>query len=347
MINFEPEILNKLPILEVASRLGIVVNKKTTKCFIHEEKSPSLKFNTSKNYWKCFGCNAGGSVIDLVSNYYNWSFSEACLWLANEFGIIPRSSFKPLKKAPIIRNSSKKGKNINNKDPELYSWIINNLKLTGEGKEFLCTQRKLPEKLVEEKKIRYILNAKELFRKLVDSWGVERLLKSGVAREYINRNGEFFYGLIWWDKTILFPFFNFENQIDYIQGRSLSPTSKIRYINLYDVNTEIYNTSIFNQLQFGDKVIITEGVTDCLSSLAMGYNAVGIIGASGFKKEYSFLFKEYVPIIMPDNDSAGLLFYKKVKENLADVGKEVIKIEIDKKYKDISECYINQSDMNE
>ena len=35
-------------------------------CPFHDEETPSLKIDEEKNLWHCFGCNAGGSVIDWV-----------------------------------------------------------------------------------------------------------------------------------------------------------------------------------------------------------------------------------------------------------------------------------------
>lgn len=35
-------------------------------CPVHGEKTPSCHVNTAKQLWHCFGCDAGGSVLDLV-----------------------------------------------------------------------------------------------------------------------------------------------------------------------------------------------------------------------------------------------------------------------------------------
>ena len=80
--------LNELPILSVASKLGINVNKKMALCFIHDDYHPSLHFNTGKNTWKCYVCNKGGGVINLVMEKLEIGFVDACKWLADEFTII-------------------------------------------------------------------------------------------------------------------------------------------------------------------------------------------------------------------------------------------------------------------
>jgi len=80
-----------IPILKVADRLQIKYTEKGTwrftSCFLHEEKTPSLGIKPSQNRWKCFGCGAGGSQIDLVMRHEKKSFLEACEWLIGQFGI--------------------------------------------------------------------------------------------------------------------------------------------------------------------------------------------------------------------------------------------------------------------
>ena len=41
-----------------ADRLGL--------CPFHEDREPSLVVTPAKNLWHCFGCGAGGGVIDWV-----------------------------------------------------------------------------------------------------------------------------------------------------------------------------------------------------------------------------------------------------------------------------------------
>ena len=48
----------------------------------------SLKvYDGSKTGWHCFGCGAGGSVIDFVMRLFGLSFAQACLKLNCDFGL--------------------------------------------------------------------------------------------------------------------------------------------------------------------------------------------------------------------------------------------------------------------
>lgn len=48
----------------------------------------SLKvYDGNKTGWHCFGCGAGGSVIDFVMRLFGLSFAQACLKLNCDFGL--------------------------------------------------------------------------------------------------------------------------------------------------------------------------------------------------------------------------------------------------------------------
>ena len=72
---------NETSILRLVESAGIKLTK-TGKdfsglCPFHEESTPSLKISPDKNVWHCFGCNAGGSVIDWVMKTNGVSFRHA------------------------------------------------------------------------------------------------------------------------------------------------------------------------------------------------------------------------------------------------------------------------------
>ncbi len=85
--------LEATPIEGVAERLGLQVNRHKCLCPFHEDSRPSLTFNTYKNRYRCYVCDAHGGVIDLVRNVKGVGFREACEWLEGGGmlgGIVPR-----------------------------------------------------------------------------------------------------------------------------------------------------------------------------------------------------------------------------------------------------------------
>ena len=58
-------------------------------CPFHAEKTPSFMVNPSRRIYHCFGCNAGGSVVDFVMAFERLEFPEAVRVLAERLGIDP------------------------------------------------------------------------------------------------------------------------------------------------------------------------------------------------------------------------------------------------------------------
>lgn len=88
--NFIQELLNRVDIVDVVSK--VVPLKKTGKnlmgcCPFHHEKTPSFSVNPQKQFFKCFGCGAAGTVIRFVMNYDGLTFPEAVRKLAESVGM--------------------------------------------------------------------------------------------------------------------------------------------------------------------------------------------------------------------------------------------------------------------
>ncbi|MBU1801683.1 MAG: DNA primase, partial [Actinobacteria bacterium] len=59
-------------------------------CPFHDEKSPSFNVNPSRNFYHCFGCQAGGDVISFLMQIDGLSFTEAIERLADKAGVVLR-----------------------------------------------------------------------------------------------------------------------------------------------------------------------------------------------------------------------------------------------------------------
>ena len=337
---FDLDRLSKLPILEVAEKLGLQLNKNKCHCFLHEEKTPSFSINPRKNMWKCFGCDKGGGVIKLVEKYYGYDFTEACKWLSSAFGIWDYRVRQPVRQVKI---STIKYTSNNTPDTEIYQWFFDNLFVTDKVKQFI-DHRRYPIDIIEKYNLKGLDNCNEFFKKCTQKWGKERLLKCGLAKEVANEEtGEISIKFNWWTNMLFIPYYNAEEKIIFMQGRKLNPIqeNKFKYVNLYGVETYIFNSQILKTIPQNNDLIITEGVTDCISCGLMGHNAVGIPGAGGFKNEYVQLLKDFNIIVIPDNDNnkTGEKLANRIKEAFRAIGKNVRIFPLDPKYKDITEYY--------
>ncbi|MBC8951174.1 DNA primase catalytic core [Xenorhabdus ehlersii] len=71
-----------VPLVAVLEQQGRQVIKRgkdrLVLCPFHQEKTPSMVITPSKNLYHCFGCDAGGSVLDWVMKTENLSLRHAC-----------------------------------------------------------------------------------------------------------------------------------------------------------------------------------------------------------------------------------------------------------------------------
>jgi DNA primase len=69
-------------------------------CPFHQEKTPSFNVNADKNFFKCFGCGAGGDAVKFVELYQKVSFPEAVRYLAQRAGMeVPETQGGPDERA--------------------------------------------------------------------------------------------------------------------------------------------------------------------------------------------------------------------------------------------------------
>lgn len=83
------EKLKSIPIRSVLDRLNVKRSGSNYHCIspAHQDDTASMSVKDNENYFHCFGCNIGGSVIDLYMNFYGISFIEASRRLANDYNI--------------------------------------------------------------------------------------------------------------------------------------------------------------------------------------------------------------------------------------------------------------------
>ena len=90
MVNYRSErIKAALDIDRVVSFYGYEPNRQGfVSCPFHSEKTASCKIYPKSNSFYCFGCGAGGDVIDFVRLLYGLDFRQACVRLEADFGLV-------------------------------------------------------------------------------------------------------------------------------------------------------------------------------------------------------------------------------------------------------------------
>lgn len=327
---YDLDSIRKIPVLEVAKRLGIkILGGNKAYCFGgHDKLTPSLSFSASKNIWKCFGCERKGNVIGLVEQYNKCDFLSAVDWLSNNFNLRitntdKRKTFMKARREPQVCNSLvyKKTKTTilsemrYEPDPEIYNWLLKNINpiKNSIGQEYLKNHG-ISDKTVEIFGIREIIDPQKTFNEMKRIWGAERIFHCGL----INRKNNFPDSFIWKSYTLIFPFF-INSSVFYLQGRQFRREPK--FLNPTGISKQIYNVNRIDTLSPGSVIHICEGIPDTLAMEEYGFPAVGILGASSFKKEWVDLFINLDVVLMPDGDKGGQTFFKIITKEFNERGK--------------------------
>lgn len=297
--------LNELPIEEVAERLGLEVRRHKALCFKHEDHNPSITFSVPKNIYRCWVCGVGGGPINLVQDKEGWSYQDACIWLGQKFNVWwpeRKSNRYILKRTPLTKVYLTKHKDESVVfDNEVYNWLINNTPLLEPAKTFLFKERCLNEEVVLKLRIGSVVNSLDMVETIVKKFGEEVCLRTGLIRR--NNYGMYFY---FCTPCLLFPYYDQDGSLIGIQSRYLGTNENApRFQFMSSQKTRLYNMPILNELKRGDKLYISEGITDCLALLSEGVRAVAIPSATILPTEDLILLKNYDLHMYPDRDEAG------------------------------------------
>lgn len=330
----------EIPILRLAGDLGLSVRRRSALCFMHEDKHPSLTFTPSKNTWKCYVCNKGGDQITLVMEKLGLPYIDACKWIADKYGIIiPEddgyrkrvSTKKAVQQKPARATVSKLA------DTEMLTWIVNHAGLSDIAKKFLFETRKYKPEVVEQLRIGSISDASRLVQALINTFGQERALASGIVRK--NSRGLY---LFYCTPCLIFPYTDKDGNVVNLQSRYLGDNKKTpRFQFLSGVDTGIFNMQVLNNTSRTEKLFISEGVTDCIALLSAGQKAVAIPSATLLKQEDVRYLASKNLFMYPDSDEPGNKLFDELSKSLRDNYSYLTRMTLPDGFKDYSEYYLS------
>ena len=307
MHRFDIQKLRALPIEGVAQRLGLQVSRHKSLCPFHEDRHPSLHYNTAKNTYKCFVCDAHGGPIDLVIHHLRKSFVEACQWLADENNIILQE-YKPADKPSAPKRAF---------NPEKYLHFFEHPSLNEPARSFLFDERKLNEKVVSWCRL----------TSFTDRHGIPWL-----QIPYFDIDG----------KLIGVQNRNLSYQSSAINNQS-SAVPRFKFP--YGHTCHIYNLPVLKLLRESEPLYITEGASDCWAMLSSGHKAIAIPSATLLNRKdieliRSLLIAHHSSLHMyPDQDEPGEKLYHQLVSLANQMGMCIVRHPLPAGCKDYSDYY--------
>lgn len=327
--------IDKLNVEDVARSLGLNVSRHETKCFMHNDNRPSLKFHKNGHLWKCFVCDKGGGPINLVMQFFKIDYIAACLWLCNRYGIYIPGNNPRRRMLPSLKEYNHCETLQSTFNLEIGEWLISNAVLSSKAHSFLFGDRKLNEDVVNNLNIKSISDSKRLVDALRSCYTDEELVLAG----YLKTSDIGAY-LRLFTPCLLFPYYDINNNLLGIQTRYLGDkTNAPRFQFVAGFKPSIFNMSIVRNMSKGDDLYISEGVTDCLALLSSGYKAIAIPSASNLPIGELRALCKFNLIASVDRDDAGERVYDALSYNVVKMGGRISRLSFPADFKDYGEYY--------
>ena len=300
-----------ISIMDLCSERGIQLTKHGTndykgRCPLHDDEEPSLIVTPGKNLWHCMGCDAGGSVIDLVMALEGIKFPEAVHKLMNH---LPLDSLTPSSEPT---RSGQAAREI----------------LPGKAQALLDRTMVVYERtFAEDSKAKAYLES----RGIVDAglFAKHRIgYANGTLAEILPGNGGVrddlaSIGILLDTKRerfadcVVFPVFDTEGSIVTLYGRHLGD-GKMRHLYLPNRQKGLWNVEIVKTYS---EIILVESVIDALSVEVAGYpNVVAVQGTGVLNDQAVKLLQAHGVTkikVMFDGDEAGRQASERMIEKLS------------------------------
>jgi DNA primase len=307
---FIEDIRTQNDIVEVISELGIPLRPagKDYKalCPFHSEKTPSFTVSPEKQFFHCFGCSTGGTVITFLQKHEGKSFIEAVEWLAARVGAsLPGGDGKSMQ-------ASRRRLELQDLNRFAMTYFHKQLLTTTIGGSALAyvKNRGITDKTIRHFQLGYTKpDRRDLVRAATqEGFSIQQLVDAGLIKNEEGGPLDRFRG------RVIFPIIDERGIPVGFGGRALSEDLMPKYLNsptttLYDKSRTLYN--LYNArlpIQKAGKAILVEGYIDAIMLHQAGIqNVVASLGTS-FSESHAKLLKRFSEevLIVYDGDTAGL-----------------------------------------
>ena len=297
-------------------------------CPFHSEKTPSFSVHAVHQFFKCFGCGAGGDVIRFVMEVERLTFWEAVKLLADRHGIpLPKREYADAEtklRAAVYRMH------------ELAAQAFHKALREAAGPEVRAylARRGLSDALMEEFELGYAERSGTALTRLLAREGFtdEQLEASGLLLK--RAEGGFF------DRfrgRLMFPIHNESGKIIAFAGRALEPGEEPKYLNspetaIYRKSYVLYNLHRAKEaIRKQDQAVLVEGYMDVIGLWPAGVrNAVATCGTALTAQQVRTLRRHSENVVVNfDPDAAGSSAAERSIQVLLDESVRVRILELD------------------
>lgn len=310
---------------EISSVMSSYVNLKRAGrdnvclCPFHSEKTPSCHIYADTQSFYCFGCGAGGDVINFIRLIEHLDYVESVKFLAQRAGI-------PMPEDSRDQSADRKQRllEINREAARFYRDVLIS-DLGAEGRQYLA-QRQLTENTIRKYGLGYAPDSWDSLKRhlLNKGYGENELLEAALLSKSQKSGNSY-------DKfrhRVMFPIIDRRGNIIGFGGRALEQDAPAKYLNSDETPVFHKRQNIFS-LNFAkntkeDFLILCEGYMDVISLNQAGFDSAVATLGTAITSEQARLMRQYAEkvIISYDSDGAGQKATMKAINLLSEAGIE-------------------------
>ena len=242
-------------------------------CPFHQEKTPSFNVNQTRQFYKCFGCGAGGDVLKFVMEVDGLTFPETLKLLSERHGI-------PMPQRPEYSDSDSRLRgalhDMHAIAAKLYRAALNGPH-GAEARAYL-EQRGVSAELIETFELGFSdPQGQALTRKLTEErFSPEQMEASGLVRHRTEGSGfyDYFRG------RLIFPIHNESGKVIAFGARAMRADDQPKYLNspetpIYRKTSTLYNLHRSRDaMRKANRAVLVEGYMDVIGVYAAGIKEV-------------------------------------------------------------------------
>jgi DNA primase len=293
--------------------------------------SPSLSIDLARGLFHCFSRGEGGDAFEFYEQMHGVSFAQAVSQMARELGLEDSRRGSRSRRASPARAAAPDAAGETGADEEPLPrervtavcekfLEVCRAEDQAEGRNYL-SRRGIDARTVARARVTYFPRRayRRVTRRMRDAFPLEELRRSGL----FNRRAH----LTFYRHRLLFPFV-VEGRAVYLQARTTAAGVEPRWHNMRGGVPALYNSDSLAELPTGSVVHLVEGFTDTLTLLTHGFNAVGLVGASGLKDEWLAPLARFRVVAALDPDAAGRRAAERYEELFAARGLSLARVRL-------------------
>lgn len=273
-------------------------------CPFHHEKTPSFSVNGEQNLYYCFGCKAGGNVVQFVEEMEHLTYREAVEYLAKQIHMpIPETQEDP----DYERRRSQRERLLgaNKAAARWYHaqlWLPENQRIL----DYLH-KRGLDDGTIRKFGLGAAPEEWDALTRALEQQGYtqDELRLAGLTVVKQETRFDMFRS------RAIFPIIDAQGQVLGFGGRAMG-NAQPKYLNTSDTpvfnkRKGVYAANLLRKQRDLKRVILVEGYMDVVALIQHGVNGVVATLGTALTNEQARLLKRYAPEIWVsyDGDSAG------------------------------------------